>query len=98
MESPDGDFTHLPMQVLNYYSIAHFFLWLLVARWAGINWLTFLVLSVGWELLELVLPFEFAVESIGNKCADIVVNILGFSLGRWSRKMSGLGLSGSGIL
>jgi hypothetical protein len=83
------------MQVLNYYSIAHFFLWLLVARWAGIHWLTFLVLSVGWELLELVLPFEFAVESIGNKCADIIVNIFGFSLGLWSRKMPGPGLTHS---
>lgn len=77
------------MHVLNYYSIAHFFLWLLVARWIGIHWLTFLVLSVGWELLELVLPFEFAVESIGNKSADILVNIIGFSLGLWSRKMPG---------
>ena len=74
------------MQVLNYYSIVHFVLWLLVARWAGIHWLTFLVLSVGWELLELVLPFEFAVESIGNKSADIVVNILGFSWGRRTRR------------
>ena len=85
------------MQVLNYYSIAHFFLWLLVARWAGINWLTFLVLSVGWELLELVLPFEFAVESIGNKSADIIVNILGFSLGLWSRKPSAVGLQDAGL-
>ena len=85
------------MQVLNYYSIVHFVLWLLVARWAGISWLTFLVLSVGWELLELALPFEFAVESIGNKSADIIVNILGFSLGLWSRKPSAVGLQDTGL-
>jgi len=43
--------------------------------------MTFLWLSLGWEVLELTLPFEWAVESIGNKLADIVVNVLGFSLG-----------------
>ena len=83
------------MHVLNYYSIAHFFLWLLVARWTGIHWLTFLVLSVGWEFLELVLPFEFAVETIGNKSVDILVNIVGFSLGLWSRKFPGPDLANS---
>ncbi len=43
--------------------------------------MAFLVLSIGWEFLELVLPFEFAKEWIGNKLADIIVNILGFYLG-----------------
>ena len=85
------------MQVLNYYSVGHFFLWLLIARWTGISWLTFLVLSVGWELLELVLPFEFAVESTGNKYADIFVNILGFSQGLWSRKPPAGGLQDTGV-
>ena len=33
---------------------------------------------MGWELLELVLPFNFAAETIQNKIADIIVNILGY--------------------
>ena len=39
------------------------------------------MLSIGWELLELVLPYEFAVEDWGNKGMDLVVNTLGFFIG-----------------
>ena len=72
------------MAVLNYYSISHFFIWLLAARFTRISWVVFFVLSIGWELLELVLPFEFAVETIDNKLGDIVVNTVAFYIGfRW---------------
>jgi hypothetical protein len=56
-------------------------------QWAGVgrfllsNWYVFFALSVGWELLELYLPFEFAKETWENKISDIVVNIVGFWLG-----------------
>jgi len=50
------------------------------------GWLLFLILSIGWEGLEMILPFEFAEEWIGNKLADIVVNFLGFYLGKNLRK------------
>jgi len=69
------------MTWFNGYSIAHFFIWLLVSRYVGISWRLFLVLSLGWELLEWLLPFEFAAESLANKATDVVVNILGFSVG-----------------
>ena len=36
---------------------------------------------MGWELLELVLPFNFAAETIQNKIVDIIVNILGYGSG-----------------
>ena len=36
---------------------------------------------MSWELLELVLPFNFAAETIQNKIADIIVNILGYGSG-----------------
>jgi hypothetical protein len=36
---------------------------------------------MSWELLELVLPFNFAIETIQNKIADIIVNILGYGSG-----------------
>ena len=48
----------------------------------------FLTLSIGWEFLELVLPFEFAEEWIGNKLADVVVNIVGFYLGNRLKERS----------
>ena len=57
-----------------------------MGRYARINWVTFLIFSIGWELLELVLPFEFALETIGNKFGDIVLNVIGFSLGLRFRK------------
>lgn len=70
--------------MLNYYSIAHLFIWLLSGRCTRIGWPAFLILSVGWELLELVLPFEFAVEAIDNKVGDMIVNTLAFTVGlRW---------------
>ena len=74
------------MAVVNHYSLAHLVIWLLMGRYTGIGWVPFLVCSLGWECLEWVLPFEFAVESIDNKLADIVVNILGFSWGRRTRR------------
>ena len=41
-------------------------------------------LSIGWEILELVLPFGFAVETLDNKVGDMVVNTLAFLVGlKW---------------
>jgi len=37
--------------------------------------------SVGWELHELVLPFDLAIETIQNKIGNIIVNVLGYSSG-----------------
>jgi len=53
----------------------------MVGRYMRISWLLFIILSIGWECLELVLPFEFAEEWFGNKLADIAVNTFGFYLG-----------------
>ena len=69
---------------MNYYSISHLFIWLLLGRFTRIGWATFLILSLGWELLELVLPFEFVVETIDNKVGDMIVNTIAFSAGlKW---------------
>ena len=70
--------------MFNYYTISHFLIWLLFGRFTSIGWITFLVLSIGWEILELALPFGFAVETIDNKVGDIVVNTLAFLVGlKW---------------
>jgi hypothetical protein len=44
------------------------------------------VLSLGWELLELQLPYKFAQESYLNKFCDIVFNSLGFYMGKKNLK------------
>jgi glycopeptide antibiotics resistance protein len=69
------------MVLLNIWSVGHFLQWALVGRLLLNNWYIFLALSVGWECLELVLPYEFAQETWDNKISDIVVNGLGFYLG-----------------
>ena len=50
------------------------------------NWYVFFILSLGWELIELILPYEFAIESWNNKISDILVNCIGFYLGVILRK------------
>jgi len=69
------------MTIINHYSIIHFIIYYLVGRYTGIHWLLFLAFSFGWELLELVLPYDFAIETISNKVADIIVNFIGYGVG-----------------
>ena len=69
------------MTLLNLWSLGHFVQWAGVGCFLLSNWYVFFALSVGWELVELYLPFEFAKETWENKISDIVVNILGFWLG-----------------
>ena len=70
------------MMLLNLWSLGHFVQWAGVGRFLLSNWYVFFALSIGWELLELYLPFEFAKETWENKISDIIVNILGFWLGK----------------
>ena len=69
------------MTLLNLWSLGHFVQWAGVGRFLLSNWYVFFALSIGWELLELYLPFEFAKETLENKMSDIFVNIVGFWLG-----------------
>ena len=70
------------MTLLNLWSLGHFVQWAGVGRFLLSNWYVFFALSIGWELLELYLPFEFAKETWENKISDIIVNIIGFWLGK----------------
>jgi len=74
------------MTLINYYSVTHFLIWFLAGRYSRISWLTFLIFSLGWEVLELILPFEFAMETALNKIGDVLVNIIGFIMGTHFRK------------
>ena len=71
---------------LNLWSLGHFLQWTLVGRFLLKNWYIFFILSLGWELIELILPYEFAIESLNNKISDILVNCIGFYLGVILRK------------
>ena len=72
--------------MLNLYSLIHFLQWLLIGRFLLKNWYVFLILSISWEFLELILPFQFVIETLNNKIADIIINCLGFYLGNYFRK------------
>lgn len=67
--------------LLNLWSIGHFVQWFAVGRFLMISWQFFLLLSIGWELVELILPYEFAKESWDNKISDVIVNCCGFYFG-----------------
>ena len=69
------------MALLNLWSLGHFVQWSILGRFILKNWYVFFFLSIGWEFLELVLPYEFAKETIDNKISDVVVNIAGFWIG-----------------
>ena len=69
------------MVLLNLWSLGHFVQWFAVGRWLLTNWYLFIILSVGWELIELALPYEFAKETWDNKISDVIVNCLGFYIG-----------------
>ncbi|MEE2985716.1 MAG: hypothetical protein VX366_05820 [Candidatus Thermoplasmatota archaeon] len=69
------------MTLLNIWSLGHFIQWGFVGRYLFQNWWLFIALSIGWEILELYLPYEFAVETWDNKISDVIVNIIGFALG-----------------
>ena len=73
------------MALLNIWSLGHFVQWSIIGRFFLKNWYVFLFLSIGWELLELVLPYEFAKETWGNKISDVVVNIVAFWIGNRTR-------------
>jgi len=70
------------MSFINYYSVIHFIIWFVYGKYLKKSWPLFLFLSIGWEILELFIPFNFAIESSINKITDIFINIIGFSLGR----------------
>ena len=70
--------------MFNYYTISHLLIWLLFGRFTSIGYVTFVVLAIGWEILEVVLPFEFAVETLDNKVGDMVANTVAFLVGfKW---------------
>ena len=70
------------MALFNMWSLGHFAQWGIVGYVSKIGWISFFVLSIGWEVLELYLPYEFASEEWSNKISDVFVNCGGFWLGR----------------
>ena len=73
------------MVLLNIWSLGHFVQWTFIGRYILRNWWIFIFLSVGWEVLELYLPYEFVKETWDNKISDLVVNTIGFAIGKWIR-------------
>ena len=70
------------MVLLNIWSLGHFVQWTFIGRYILRNWWIFIFLSAGWEVLELYLPYEFVKETWDNKISDLVVNTIGFAIGK----------------
>tara|TARA_B110000444_G_scaffold227913_1_gene233358 strand:- start:1235 stop:1435 length:201 start_codon:yes stop_codon:yes gene_type:complete len=56
-------------------------MWSFIGRFITTNWIIFFTISFGWEILELYLPYDFAIESNINKISDLIVNTIGFWIG-----------------
>ena len=81
MNRDKGEWQAPSMALLNLWSLGHFLQWTAIGRFLLKNWPVFFLLSIGWEVLELFLPFEFVSETWDNKISDLVVNTIGFALG-----------------
>ena len=67
---------------VNTYSAGHIAFWYGMSQFSEIEVQHMLLFSLGWELVELYLPFKFAQESYLNKFCDILFNSLGFYIGK----------------
>jgi len=74
------------MEPINGFTFIHLLLWLVVGRFTPLPLLLFFLLAIGWEALEMILPFKFALESIENKVMDMGANLLGYGIGGYIRK------------
>ncbi len=77
--------------MLNLYSLGHLLQWFIIGRFLMKSWIIFWFLSIGWELTEMVLPYEFAKETYINKFTDLIVNAIGFYFGNRMRTDKGSG-------
>tara|TARA_B100000700_G_scaffold67995_1_gene75246 strand:+ start:9043 stop:9762 length:720 start_codon:yes stop_codon:yes gene_type:complete len=67
---------------VNTYSVGHIAFWYGMSQFSEIEVQQMLLSSLGWELIELYLPFKFTQESYLNKFFDILFGSLGFYIGK----------------
>ena len=63
---------------VNYYSLIHFGEYALLGLIKSVKVWHFWIISIGWEIIELFTPYEWARESWLNKLFDVGFNFLGF--------------------
>ena len=68
------------------YTPIHFLLWYIIAKQTKLTWKWFFILSISWEVFEWISSIYFTsnffVENTINRTSDIIINILGFYLGK----------------
>ena len=70
---------HMYSNPINHYSLIHFLEYGLLSLVPMIKNIHMWSISIGWELLELYLPNDWARESWLNKLFDLLFNWLGFN-------------------
>ena len=73
------DPVHFFSDPINHYSLIHFVEYGILSLLPMIKTLYMWSISLGWELLELFLPYNWARESWLNKLFDLLFNWLGFN-------------------
>lgn len=67
---------------INYYSLIHFGEYALLGLVKSVKFWHFWIISIGWEIIELIVPYEWARESWLNKLFDLGFNFSGFFVSR----------------
>lgn len=67
---------------VNYYSLIHFGEYALLGLIKSVKVWHFWTISIGWEIIELFTPYEWARESWLNKLLDMGFNFSGFFIVR----------------
>jgi hypothetical protein len=67
---------------LNYYSIIHFVEYAILGLIKSVKMLHIWMISIGWEIIELFIPYHWARESWLNKLLDLGFNFSGYLVAR----------------
>ena len=67
---------------INYYSVIHFIEYALLSLIPFVKLVHIALISISWEIIELFIEQEWAIESGGNKIFDITFNFSGFFFGK----------------
>lgn len=70
------------MEAMNEFTLLHLTVCFALGYFTRLGIIAFFVLTIGWEFVELFVPFQFALESFLNKIFDIAANTVGYFLGR----------------
>jgi hypothetical protein len=82
--------------IFTWYTITHFLIYFVIALYYPNRWITIIILSIVWEILEILLNIGYnKILHLGddywdevplNKVVDVIFNLLGYGAGHLYKK------------